>query len=73
MRRLGICEEIGSGIDKVVQAAETYQLPAPHFRAAQERTEMIIYGQKGFDKMDREDRIRACYQHCVCDLSCMSA
>ena len=65
MRRLGICEEIGSGIDKVVQAAETYQLPAPHFRAAQERTEMIIYGRKGFDKMDREDRIRACYQHCA--------
>jgi ATP-dependent DNA helicase RecG len=65
MRRLGICEEIGSGIDKVVQAAETYQLPAPHFRAAQERTEMIIYGEKGFEKMDREDRIRACYQHCA--------
>jgi ATP-dependent DNA helicase RecG len=65
MRRLGICEEIGSGIDKVVQAAEAYQLPAPHFRAAHHRTEMIIYGQKGFDKMDREDRVRACYQHCA--------
>ena len=65
MRRFGVCEEIGSGIDKVVEAAETYQLPAPHFRAAHHRTEMIIHGQKGFDKMDREDRTRACYQHCA--------
>lgn len=29
MRRLGICEEKGSGIDKVVSLAELYQLPAP--------------------------------------------
>ena len=65
MRRFGVCEEIGSGIDKVVDAAETYQLPAPHFRAAHMRTEMIIYGQKDFDEMDRSDRVRACYQHCA--------
>lgn len=32
MRRLGICEEKGSGVDKVIQAAEGYQLPAPDFR-----------------------------------------
>jgi len=28
MRRMGICEEKSSGIDKVVDAAEVYQLPA---------------------------------------------
>ena len=27
MRRLGICEEKGSGVDKVVKAAEVFQLP----------------------------------------------
>src|SRR4030067_783028 len=32
MRRMGICEEKSSGIDRVVQAAELYQLPAPDFR-----------------------------------------
>lgn len=32
MRRFYICEEKGSGIDKVVSAAEMYQLPAPDFR-----------------------------------------
>jgi len=29
MRRPGICEEKGSGVDKVIQAAEFSQLPAP--------------------------------------------
>ena len=32
MRRFGICEEKSSGIDRVVQAVEVYQLPAPDFR-----------------------------------------
>ena len=32
MRRLGVCEEKGSGVDKVIQAAEAFQLPAPDFR-----------------------------------------
>jgi len=65
MRRFGVCEEVGSGIDKVVATVETFQLPAPLFRAAHQRTEMVIYGEQPFEKMDRDDRIRACYQHCV--------
>jgi predicted HTH transcriptional regulator len=63
MRRFGICEEKSSGIDRVVQAAEVYQLPAPDFRAEHLRTSVIIYGPKPFDDMNREERIRACYQH----------
>lgn len=65
MRRLGICEEKSSGIDRVVHAAEMLQLPAPDFRAAHRRTVVTIVGPKGFDAMDREDRVRACYQHCA--------
>jgi len=65
MRRLGICEEKSSGIDRVVQAAEVYQLPAPDFRAGQRRTFVTIYGPRAFEKMDRGERIRACYQHCA--------
>lgn len=63
MRRMHICEEKSSGIDRVVQAAELYQLPAPDFRAAHLRTVVTIYGPKPFEEMDRNDRIRACYQH----------
>jgi predicted HTH transcriptional regulator len=65
MRRMGICEEKSSGIDRVVQAAELYQLPAPDFRAGHRRTVVTIYGLKPFDEMDRNDRVRACYQHCA--------
>ena len=64
MRRMGICEEKSSGIDRVVQAAEVFQLPAPDFRVGHRRTVVAIYGPRPFDEMDRDDRIRACYQHC---------
>lgn len=64
MRRLGVCEEKGSGIDKVIQNAEVYQLPAPDFRVGERHTVAVMYAHKDFDDMDRKDRIRACYQHC---------
>lgn len=64
MRRLGICEEKGSGVDKVVQAAEVYQLPAPDFRVGERRTSVVLFAHQELEKMDRNDRIRACYQHC---------
>ena len=65
MRRMGICEEKSSGIDRVVQTAEMYQLPAPDFRVMHQRTLVTIFGPRTFDHMDREDRVRACYQHCA--------
>lgn len=64
MRRFSICEEKSSGIDKVIQAVEAFQLPAPDFRPGFRRTEAILYGPKPFDEMDRGARVRACYQHC---------
>jgi ATP-dependent DNA helicase RecG len=64
MRRFGICEEKGSGIDKVVQSAEVYQLPAPDFRIGERHTIAVLFSHKEFEDMDRSDRMRACYQHC---------
>lgn len=64
MRRMGICEEKGSGIDKVVSAAELFQLPAPDFRAGELRTTAVLFAHQEFPDMSRSDRIRACYQHC---------
>ena len=64
MRRLGICEEKGSGIDKVIQSVEVFQLPAPDFREDDIRTTAILYSHVDFSEMGRQDRIRACYQHC---------
>ena len=64
MRRMGICEEKGSGIDKVIQAVEEYQLPAPDFRVGERRTTSVLFAHLDIEDMDRNDRIRACYQHC---------
>lgn len=64
MRRLGICEERGSGFDKVVADVEAYQLPAPDVRTDATHTRVVLFGQRDLAKMDRGDRIRACYQHC---------
>lgn len=60
----GLCEEKGSGIDKVVLATEAFQLPAPDFRVSDLRTTVVLFGHKEVDDMDRNDRVRACYQHC---------
>jgi predicted HTH transcriptional regulator len=65
MRRMRICEEKSSGIDKVIQAAEVYQLPAPDFRTSHRRTVVVIFGPRDFEEMDRNDRVRACFQHCA--------
>ncbi len=63
MRRIGVCEERGSGIDKVVFEIELHQLPAPVFETAGDNTRIILYSHKSFKQMDKTDRIRACYLH----------
>jgi len=63
MRRLKICEERSSGIDRVVSEAEVHQLPAPDFRVGPTQTHAILFAPLPFDETSREDRIRACYQH----------
>ena len=61
----------GTGIDKVVEAIEDFQLPAPDFEAIMTMqpgfTKATLYAHKKLSDMDSKDRIRACYQHaCLC-------
>lgn len=65
MRRLGMCEEQGKGVDRVVALAEAWQLPAPDWRAGERHTTAIMFADKKFSEMDGKDRVRACFQHCV--------
>jgi predicted HTH transcriptional regulator len=65
MRRMNMCEERGSGIDKVIDACELHQLPAPQFVADSDSTRVSLYGTQSLTHMDKQDKIRACYQHCV--------
>ncbi|MCI5150208.1 MAG: transcriptional regulator, partial [Candidatus Electrothrix sp. MAN1_4] len=63
MRRIGVCEERGSGIDKVVFQTELYQLPAPLFEITDEHTRTVLFAHRDLKDMDKEDRVRACYLH----------
>lgn len=63
MRRVNICEERGSGIDKVVIETEIYQLPAPIFRTTDEHTIVTLFSHKALNEMDKRERVMACYLH----------
>lgn len=63
MRRIDICEERGSGVDKVIFAVEAFQLPAPNFLVVEGHTKAVLFAHKEFADMTKDDRLRACYQH----------
>lgn len=63
MRRLKICEERGSGIDKVIYECEYHQLPAPKFIEGENYTRVILYAYRTFSQMDKDEKMRACYLH----------
>jgi ATP-dependent DNA helicase RecG len=63
MRRFGICEEKGSGIDKVIFNIEMFQLPALDIQIQEKHTKVILFSYQTFADMNKKDRVRACYQH----------
>jgi predicted HTH transcriptional regulator len=65
MRRVGFCEERGSGVSKIVSAAEVFQLPAPRFKEYDTYIVATLFSHQSLGAMSKEDKIRACFQHCV--------
>jgi ATP-dependent DNA helicase RecG len=63
MRRMGYCEEKGSGLDKVISYNELYQLPAINVIVDENRTRVTIYSYKSLNELDKKEKIQACYQH----------
>lgn len=63
MRRMNICEERGSGIDKVIFECEYYQLPAPKIVEGDNYTRVTLFAHKTLRQMDKDDKMRACYLH----------
>lgn len=64
MRRMNICEERGSGIDRALAQCEIAQLPAPDFQKDELFTKVIMFAPMTLRQMNKEDKRRACYQHC---------
>ena len=68
MRRMKLCEEQGTGIDKVVAAVERQQMPPPDFQVGNgriEATRAILFAPVSYGEMTVQERVRACYQHAV--------
>jgi predicted HTH transcriptional regulator len=63
MRRMNVCEERGTGVDKVVGSCELYQLPAPQFEAADGFTRSTLFATRALTRMEPAERIRAVYWH----------
>jgi predicted HTH transcriptional regulator len=63
MRRMKICEEEGTGIDKVIAAVESAQLPPPDFEATTGSMRAILFAARKLNEMSKAERVRACYQH----------
>jgi predicted HTH transcriptional regulator len=63
MRRMNICEERGSGIDKVISQIELYRLPPLDIRVTHGSTVVVLFRSTNLNEMGREERLNACYQH----------
>lgn len=63
MRRMGFCEEKGSGLDKVIFYNELYQLPPINVITDENRTRVTLFSYKKLNDLDKKEKIRACYQH----------
>jgi predicted HTH transcriptional regulator len=63
MRRMGFCEEKGSGMDKAVMAIEQYRLPPIKVHVSDIRTTITLLAYKTWAETSKEERLQACYQH----------
>ncbi len=65
MRQIGVCEEGGTGVDRALINIALYQLPAPSFEKYENFTKVTLYAHKKLKNMTIDDKVRACFQHCV--------
>ncbi len=63
LRRMGICEEKGSDMDKVIFNNELYQLPPVDIQTQENRTIAKLYTYKPLKSLNKQEKVRACYQH----------
>lgn len=66
MHHFNLCEELGTGWDKIVLATEEMQLPAPNMIRYEENTRVVLLSSRPFNMLTKEDKLHAIYQHtCV--------
>jgi len=63
MHRVNICEERGSGWDKVEKFCEQNRLPAPVINIYEDSTRVILKGIQTFKDIPLVEKIWSCYMH----------
>lgn len=63
MRRLRICEELGSGWDRIILCSELLKLPAPRINVYEENTKVILFSEIPYSNISAEEKLWACYMH----------
>lgn len=64
-RRYRICEERGTGFQKVVASIELFGLPPVVFTPMENAFKVTLYAPKKFADMSQQERVEAAYQHAV--------
>ena len=63
MRRLRMCEELGTGWDKIAISCEMLQLPAPKIDLYESNTRVTLFAEISYTNLSAEERLWACYIH----------
>lgn len=63
MRRLKVCEELGTGWDKIAINCELHLLPAPKIEQYDKSTKVTLFADIPFSNISPEDKVWACYLH----------
>ena len=63
MRRLRMCEELGTGWDKIAISCEMLQLPAPKIDLYESNTRVTLFAEIPYTNLSAEERLWACYIH----------
>lgn len=63
MRRMGMCEELGRGWDRMVLSCESQNLSAPRINVYQESTRVSLFAYLDFVNIQPDDRVWSTYLH----------
>ena len=63
MRQLKMCEEAGSGWDKIVLSSELMFLPTPTISVFEDSTRVNLFSMIPFKNLDPASKLWSCYMH----------
>ena len=65
LRNLRICEELGTGWDKIIISCEFCNLPAPLINAYDGgSTKVTVFSHRSFSDLSLDEKLWSCYLHC---------